>query len=201
MRPKNVGLILCLLLLLCPAAARAQQKLLTVEDIYDPVKKVSFSGPPAAERTWLADGEHYLESVKRGDANVLMKVNARTGGATPFFDAARMTAALSKIQGVSAEDAKSLAQEESYKLNRAQTAVLLKAANDLVYYELNSDAAVRLTNDAEELCRRMLVEAGVAATPGVDFDADRGHRYVRFSYAGSDAEVAEAARRLRAWRR
>src|SRR5215210_2399409 len=150
MRPKNVGLILCLLLLLCPAAARAQQKLLTVEDIYDPVKKVSFSGTPAAERTWLGDGEHYLESMKRGDSNVLVRVNARTGEAAPFFDAARMTAALSKVQGVPADDAKSLAQEESYKFNRAQTAVLLKAANDLVYYELNSDAAVRLTNDAEE---------------------------------------------------
>ncbi len=78
MRPKNVGLILFALLLFCPAAARSQQKLLTVEDIYDPVKKVSFSGAPAKERTWLDDGEHYLESMKRGDADVLMRVNART---------------------------------------------------------------------------------------------------------------------------
>ena len=45
----------------------------------------------------------------------------------------------------------------------------------------------------------MLEETGVAATPGVDFDAERGHRYVRFCYAGTTADMAEAARRLEAW--
>src|ERR687896_222982 len=141
MRAKNVGLLLFALLLLCPAHARAQQRLLTIDDIYDPVKKLNFA-VPSKERVWLNDGEHYLEGVKRGDANALMKVNARTGEAAPFFDAARMEAALAKVQGVTAEEAKSLAHQDSYKLNRAQTAVLLKAANDLVYYELNADAAV-----------------------------------------------------------
>lgn len=150
MRLKQLGLLLCALLLLCPAVARAQQKLLTIDDLYDPAKRVSFSGTPAKERTWLGDGEHYLESMKRGDANVLMKVNARTGAAAPFFDAARMEAALAKVQGVSAPEAKSLAREDSYKLNRAQTAVLLKVANDLVYYELNAETAARLTSNPEE---------------------------------------------------
>ncbi len=150
MRPKNVGLLLFALLLLCPALARAQQKLLTIEDIYDPLKKVSFSGTPAAGLEWLKDGEHYLQSRKEGGTSVLVRVNARTGEAAPFFDAARMEAALAKVQGVSAEEAKTLAHQDSYKLNRAQTAVLLNAAHDLVYYELNSDAATRLTTNAEE---------------------------------------------------
>jgi aspartate/methionine/tyrosine aminotransferase len=57
-----------------------------------------------------------------------------------------------------------------------------------------------LTNDSETFCRRMLDEAGVAATPGTDFDQGRGRVYVRFSFAGSTAEMAEAARRLKAWR-
>ncbi|MET0645484.1 MAG: S9 family peptidase [Pyrinomonadaceae bacterium] len=152
MRPKNVGLLLFALLFLCPAAARAQQKLLTIEDIYDPAKKVSFSGVPAKERVWLNDGEHYLESMKWSGSTALMKVNARTGEAKPFLDAARMEAALAKIQGVSAEEAKSLARQDSYKLNGAQTAVLLNVAGDLVYYELNSGEAARLTTTpAEEI--------------------------------------------------
>lgn len=54
--------------------------------------------------------------------------------------------------------------------------------------------------NSEELCRRMLAETGVATTPGIDFDANRGHGYLRFSYAGSTGDIAEAARRLRAWR-
>lgn len=58
-----------------------------------------------------------------------------------------------------------------------------------------------LTNDSTEFCRRMLNEVGVAATPGVDFDPTRGHHFVRFSFAGSEAEVAEAAEKLLAWRR
>ncbi len=43
--------------------------------------------------------------------------------------------------------------------------------------------------------------AGVAATPGVDFDEARGRRFIRFSYAGSTAHMAEAADRLKRWAR
>ena len=57
-----------------------------------------------------------------------------------------------------------------------------------------------MTEDSEEFCRRMLAETGVAATPGVDFDRLRGNRFLRFSYAGATAEMAEAAERLIAWR-
>jgi dipeptidyl-peptidase-4 len=150
MRLKHAGLLLFALLLVCPAAARAQQKLLTIDDIYDPAKKVSFSGVPAKERVWLNDGEHYLESMKWGDATAMMRVNARTGEAAPFFDAARMEAALAKLPAVSRDDARKLAHQDSYKLNRAQTAVLLNHNLDLVYYELNSDTAARLTTDPGE---------------------------------------------------
>lgn len=59
----------------------------------------------------------------------------------------------------------------------------------------------RLANDSETLCRTLLAETGVAITPGVDFDPARGHRWVRFSFAGTTETVAEAARRLIAWRR
>ena len=57
-----------------------------------------------------------------------------------------------------------------------------------------------MTNDSEEFCRRMLAETGVAATPGVDFDPGRGNRFMRFSFAGEHAVMAEAADRLRQWR-
>lgn len=56
-----------------------------------------------------------------------------------------------------------------------------------------------LTDDSQVLCRRLLAETGVAITPGVDFDRERGHRYVRLSFAGSEADVVEAGRRIRAW--
>ncbi|HEY7550020.1 MAG TPA: aminotransferase class I/II-fold pyridoxal phosphate-dependent enzyme [Hyphomicrobiaceae bacterium] len=55
------------------------------------------------------------------------------------------------------------------------------------------------TSDSPSFTRRMLAEIGVAATPGVDFDAERGSHYVRFCYAGTTADMAEAARRLSRW--
>jgi len=58
-----------------------------------------------------------------------------------------------------------------------------------------------LTNDSGEFAARMLNEAGVAATPGMDFDPGRGSQFMRFSYAGKTDEMAEAARRLRTWLR
>lgn len=57
----------------------------------------------------------------------------------------------------------------------------------------------RLTNDSVSFCQRMLDETGIAATPGIDFDPARGHRYVRFSFAGATEEMEEAARRLQDW--
>ncbi len=56
-----------------------------------------------------------------------------------------------------------------------------------------------LTDDSEAYCRRMLAETGIAATPGVDFDPERGHHFLRFSFAGPEADIAEAAKRLQAW--
>ncbi|MBV1933848.1 MAG: aminotransferase class I/II-fold pyridoxal phosphate-dependent enzyme [Parvibaculaceae bacterium] len=55
------------------------------------------------------------------------------------------------------------------------------------------------TNDAMAFCNSMLHEAGVAATPGLDFDTARGHRFVRFSFAGATADIEEAVRRLQKW--
>jgi aspartate/methionine/tyrosine aminotransferase len=57
----------------------------------------------------------------------------------------------------------------------------------------------RLTNDSQDFCRRMLAETGVAIAPGIDFDPERGHRFVRFSFAGPEVEMGQAAARLGAW--
>ena len=57
----------------------------------------------------------------------------------------------------------------------------------------------RFTNDSMAFCQRMLNEAGVAATPGLDFDREHGARAMRLSYAGSEADIREALARLKAW--
>ncbi len=56
-----------------------------------------------------------------------------------------------------------------------------------------------LTDDSQVLCDRWLDELAIAATPGVDFDPTRGHRFVRFSFAGATADIEEAVSRLARW--
>jgi aspartate/methionine/tyrosine aminotransferase len=73
------------------------------------------------------------------------------------------------------------------------------AAADGAFY-LYADVST-MTNDSDDFCRRMLAETGVAVTPGIDFDPDRGRHTIRFSFAGSEADIAEAASLLKAWRR
>jgi aspartate/methionine/tyrosine aminotransferase len=57
----------------------------------------------------------------------------------------------------------------------------------------------RFTNDSIAFCKRMLDETGVAATPGVDFDAHEGSHYMRLSFAGSVNVCREAMARLATW--
>ncbi len=57
----------------------------------------------------------------------------------------------------------------------------------------------QLTNDSMAFARRMLAEAKVAATPGRDFDPRGGHRFMRFSYAGSYSEMRTAIERIGGW--
>lgn len=59
----------------------------------------------------------------------------------------------------------------------------------------------RFTDDSLAFAKLMLDETGIAATPGVDFDETRGRRFIRFSYAGTTADMAEAAERLQKWSR
>ncbi|MGE3690387.1 MAG: aminotransferase class I/II-fold pyridoxal phosphate-dependent enzyme [Novosphingobium sp.] len=56
-----------------------------------------------------------------------------------------------------------------------------------------------LSNDSLAFCRRLLRETGIATAPGIDFDPENGHRFIRFSFAVSTEEVKEALDRLERW--
>ena len=53
-----------------------------------------------------------------------------------------------------------------------------------------------LTEDSLAFSREILDGAGVAVTPGLDFDPERGHKTLRFSYARSTADIREGLARL-----
>ncbi len=56
-----------------------------------------------------------------------------------------------------------------------------------------------ITDDSRALAAEILDRAGVAVTPGLDFDPVRGHQTLRFSYARSTADIEEGLARLKAF--
>lgn len=59
----------------------------------------------------------------------------------------------------------------------------------------------RFSDNSLDFCARLLDEAGVGTTPGVDFDRRRGNLAMRLSFAGPERDIVEAMRRLKAWLR
>ncbi|MGH6865039.1 MAG: pyridoxal phosphate-dependent aminotransferase [Methyloceanibacter sp.] len=98
---------------------------------------------------------------------------------------------LEEIRGVYARSRAMLLEE----LARSGLSAILPA--DGAFY-LYADVG-RFTADSEAFAQTMLKEIGVAVTPGIDFDAERGRSYVRFCYAGAEALMREAARRIGPW--
>ena len=56
-----------------------------------------------------------------------------------------------------------------------------------------------ITDDSRAFAAEILDKAGVAVTPGLDFDPVRGHGTLRFSYARSTEDIKEGLRRLTAF--
>jgi dipeptidyl-peptidase-4 len=147
---KRLTYLLLAAVVFCSSPALAQQKPLTIDDIFDPVKRVNFSGTTPTIR-WLKDGKHYLltNDASLRDLPRLQRVDAVTGEARAFLDSTKMMSAFRELGGISEQDARQLANRGNYELNREETAVLINWSNDLFYYELGNATALRVTNNPE----------------------------------------------------
>ena len=112
---------------------------------------------------------------------------------------------LSQIAAIAAFDAREELEviKAGYARNRA---VLMDALPALGLAPMPMDGAFyaycdigRFSNDSMVFAKKALHEAGLAITPGLDFDREEGHRFVRLSYAGSEADIVEAVGRLKSW--
>ena len=56
-----------------------------------------------------------------------------------------------------------------------------------------------LCDDSQSLAQQWLNELGIAVTPGIDFDPTEGHRFIRFSFAGSTQEALATVEKLSNW--
>ena len=110
---------------------------------------------------------------------------------------------LSQIAAVAALGERDYAEEQ--KAGYAANRLLLDAGLRELGFDVGgpSDGAfyayagiARFSNDALTFCERLLEEAGVAMTPGIDFDRVNGQGYVRLSYAGKRETIERALERM-----
>ena len=133
--------------LLSVSVAAAQEKLLTVDDIFspDPAVRIPFSGT-AVRLIWTADGK----SFRQMQSGKLVRVNAETGEATPFFDSERFASALQTVAGVAAAEAERISNSVALQFNKNETAIILNNAYDLWHYTVATGVLKRLTNNKDE---------------------------------------------------
>jgi dipeptidyl-peptidase-4 len=125
--------------------AVAQDKLLTLDDIFspDPVKRVRFSGTPTFVQ-WSRDGKSFKQ-VQNGR---LMRVDAVSGNAVPYFDSARLAAALNRV-GMTIGEATAMANSTGLQFNRDESGIVMNAMGDVWYYDLAAGDLRRLTNNKD----------------------------------------------------
>ncbi|HEY7243330.1 MAG TPA: aminotransferase class I/II-fold pyridoxal phosphate-dependent enzyme [Xanthobacteraceae bacterium] len=138
---------------------------------------------------WMLLPEELVRAVDRLQGNLAISVPA-----------------LSQIAAVGAFDGRTEmeAVKHGYEENRRMLLAGMPAMGfekilpvDGAFY-LYADVS-RFSNDSYEFAKRMLHEAHVAVTPGIDFDPLQGKRYVRLCYAGSRPDMQEAVARMSAW--
>ncbi len=56
-----------------------------------------------------------------------------------------------------------------------------------------------ITQDSLQFCTRAVEDIGVALAPGIDFDLELGHRFVRFSFAVKPEQIQQAIELLAQW--
>ena len=140
-----------LAILLVGTSAFAQTRALTLNDIYDPVSKIDFSGGAPSGLAWISD-THYVWPRPGPSGVDWVKVDGVTGATEPLFDAEKMRAAFDALPGLRPTDVDRLPNDRGLEMNATQTAALVSLGDDLYYYPFGGDRAFRLTFDpyAEE---------------------------------------------------
>ena len=124
------------------AVAFAQDRLLTLDDIFSPDanKRVKFNGNPMTVQ-WTKDGKAFRQVIN----GRLMRVDAMTGQATPYLDTGKLVAALSRA-GYKADDLNVVANSPVLQFNPDESGILFNNSGDLSYYDVSSGNIRRLTN-------------------------------------------------------
>ena len=121
--------------LIASGSGLAQQRALTVDEIYDPELRVDFSGQTPSGLTWLSNTRYLQrERDQASGATRLLSVDADTGDAEPLLDIEELETALAGVPGMSAAAARRAVRAGGFVWNPDHTAVVMNISNDLYYF-------------------------------------------------------------------
>ena len=138
---------------------------------------------------WMVVPEDHIRTVEKLAQNLFI--------CAPH---AGQVAALAALDAIDEMEANRAVYAENRRLMLAglpQAGFTRIAPPDGAFY-IYADVA-DLTTDSRAFAAEILEKAGVAVTPGLDFDPRRGARTLRFSYARATEDIAEGLRRLQAF--
>jgi aspartate/methionine/tyrosine aminotransferase len=135
---------------------------------------------------WMVVPENHIRTVERLAQNMFI--------CPPHASQVAALAALDCIDELEANRA-TYAENRRLMLEGLPKAGFTKIAPPDGAFYVYADVS-DLTADSLQFARDILHGAGVAVTPGLDFDPRRGGQTLRFSYARATADIAEGLARL-----
>jgi aspartate/methionine/tyrosine aminotransferase len=138
---------------------------------------------------WMVVPQDHIRTVERLAQNMFI--------CPPHASQIAALAALDCIDELEANRA-TYAENRSLMLEGLPRAGFTRIAPPDGAFYIYADVS-ELTEDSLAFAGEILRGAGVAVTPGLDFDPVRGRQALRFSYAGATADVAEGLARLTAF--
>lgn len=138
---------------------------------------------------WLVVPEAYLRDVEKLAQNLFISPS------TPAQRAA-LAAFLPETQAILEARRAEFRHRRDFLAPALENLGLRLTARPQGAFYLYCDSSA-LAPDSFTLAQRLLEEAGVAVTPGLDFGANRPQHHLRFAYTTSEARLAEAVARLR----
>ncbi len=125
----------------------AQDRPLTLEDLYHPENRKDFGDDVPRSLRWL-DDEHYL-LPGREPSQGQTKVRAEDGSTSLLYDRDLLKAAFSQLAGFGDKDAESASRESPSAFRPRSFDLLLRYQGDLYLYETDTGTVSRLTDSPE----------------------------------------------------
>ena len=128
------------------STVNAQDKLLTIDDIYSPdmSKRVRFGGSLPQIR-WAPNGKSLMQ-IQNGK---LLRVEPVSGNSTPYFDTMQFVTAAARA-GIGARLAQQIVDSGAFTFDGAEAKILFNHEGDIYLFDVATVATKRLTNTREE---------------------------------------------------